>query len=80
MKDEVSRQGLEHRIIINVGSVGQPRDGDRRASYAILEDGGPQGRRVRFRRIEYDVKRTRDRFKQHPELPEYLARRLEEGK
>jgi predicted phosphodiesterase len=68
-------EGLQNRVIVNVGSVGQPRDGDRRASYAILEDGA-----IRFQRIEYDVKRTVERFKQHPELPEYLARRLEEGK
>jgi predicted phosphodiesterase len=71
----LSLDGLDHRVIINVGSVGQPRDGDRRASYAVIED-----RVVRFRRVEYDVKRTIERFRQHPELPEYLARRLEEGK
>ena len=69
------RNGLTHRVIINVGSVGQPRDGDRRASYVILDDG-----EVRFRRLEYDVRKTIERFRQCPELPEYLARRLEEGK
>lgn len=36
--------------VINPGSVGQPRDGDWRSSYAILEDG-----RVTFKRIEYDI-------------------------
>ena len=71
----LSRDSLPNRVIINVGSVGQPRDGDRRASYVILEDGT-----VRFKRVEYDVRRTIERFKECPELPEYLARRLEEGK
>jgi predicted phosphodiesterase len=39
---------LNHRVIINVGSVGNPRDCDRRASYVILDD-----HEVRFRRVEY---------------------------
>lgn len=39
--------------IVNPGSVGLPRDGDPRASYAILEDG-----KISFRRIEYDIDRT----------------------
>jgi putative phosphoesterase len=41
------------RLVINPGSVGQPRDGDPRASYAILED-----RRVELKRIEYPVENT----------------------
>ncbi len=36
--------------IVNPGSVGQPRDGDPRASYAVIENG-----RVELRRVEYDV-------------------------
>ena len=43
---------LGRKFFINVGSVGQPRDGDPRASYAIYE---PMTRMVRFRRLEYDV-------------------------
>jgi diadenosine tetraphosphatase ApaH/serine/threonine PP2A family protein phosphatase len=38
---------------VNVGSVGQPRDGDWRACYALLE-----GDTVLFRRVEYDVEAT----------------------
>jgi putative phosphoesterase len=41
---------IDGRQILNPGSVGQPRDGDPRASYAIIEDG-----RVEFRRVAYDV-------------------------
>ena len=39
--------------IINPGSVGQPRDGDPRASYAVIEDGS-----VQFYRVEYDIDQT----------------------
>ena len=39
--------------VINPGSVGQPRDGDPRAAYAIIEDGA-----VTFHRIEYDIDET----------------------
>lgn len=41
------------KAMINIGSVGQPRDGDWRASYAILEV-----RSVRFRRVEYGIETT----------------------
>ncbi len=66
---------LPYRTIVNVGSVGQPRDGDHRASYVVVEEG-----LIAFRRVGYDVARTVARFNDCPELPDYLARRLEEGK
>jgi len=43
-------RGLRGARVLNPGSLGQPRDGDSRASYAILEDG-----RLELRRIRYDV-------------------------
>jgi putative phosphoesterase len=42
-----------NRLVINPGSVGQPRDGDPRASYAIIDD-----RRVELKRVEYPVEDT----------------------
>ena len=39
--------------IINPGSVGQPRDGDPRAAYAVIEDG-----KVEFHRVTYNIDRT----------------------
>jgi putative phosphoesterase len=39
--------------VVNPGSVGQPRDGDPRAAYAVIEDG-----RVELKRVEYDVERS----------------------
>jgi putative phosphoesterase len=44
---------LGRRTVVNPGSVGQPRDGDPRASYAVIEDG-----HVVLKRIAYDVERT----------------------
>jgi putative phosphoesterase len=41
------------KLVINPGSVGQPRDGDPRASYAIIEN-----QRVELKRIEYPVEET----------------------
>lgn len=41
------------RVLVNPGSVGQPRDGDPRASYAVIDDG-----RVTLKRAAYDIERT----------------------
>jgi putative phosphoesterase len=41
------------KLVINPGSVGQPRDGDPRAAYAIIDDN-----RVELKRVEYPVERT----------------------
>lgn len=41
---------LDGQLILNPGSVGQPRDGDARASYVMIENG-----RVSFRRAEFDI-------------------------
>jgi diadenosine tetraphosphatase ApaH/serine/threonine PP2A family protein phosphatase len=55
------------KTLCNVGSVGQPRDGDWRACYVLFD-----GKTIRFRRIEYDVKATIKKIKQHPELRPFL--------
>ncbi len=43
----------DEKAMINVGSVGQPRDGDSRACYVTLDDS-----RVTFRRVDYDLGKT----------------------
>lgn len=43
----------EHKALCNVGSVGQPRDGDPRACYVLLD-----GNSIRFRRVSYDIEQT----------------------
>jgi predicted phosphodiesterase len=67
---------LGRKCFINTGSVGQPRDGDPRASYLIYE---PSARRVDLRRVEYDIATTQRKIIEAG-LPERLARRLEQGK
>jgi predicted phosphodiesterase len=65
----------EARWILNPGSVGQPRDGDPRAAYLVLDlDAGT----ARFRRVTYDVERTQSEMRD-VRLPELLAARLELG-
>lgn len=49
---------IDGRRLINPGSVGQPRDGDPRAAYVVIEDG-----EVSFRRQEYDVELAIDRLR-----------------
>lgn len=62
------------KALLNSGSVGQPRDGDPRACYAILED-----ERVTWRRVAYDVRAVQQKIRTVG-LPEVLARRLELGR
>ncbi len=63
------------KYFINVGSVGQPRDGDPRACYAIYDS---DSRMVTFRRVEYDVASAQQAVLAAG-LPEYLAERLGSG-
>jgi diadenosine tetraphosphatase ApaH/serine/threonine PP2A family protein phosphatase len=66
---------LTGRCLVNPGSVGQPRDGDARAAYALLEtDGGT----IAFRREPYDVAETQRRIRARA-LPAFLADRLAVG-
>jgi predicted phosphodiesterase len=61
--------------LINPGSVGQPRDGDPRAAYAVYE---PEARVVTLRRAEYDVAGAQQKILKAG-LPELLATRLGAG-
>ena len=64
------------KLFVNPGSVGQPRDGDSRASFAIWdEDRG----RMEFYRVEYDVKATQNKMRA-ADLPVYLIDRLAHGR
>ncbi|MBL8862660.1 MAG: metallophosphoesterase family protein [Planctomycetes bacterium] len=63
------------RFFVNVGSVGQPRDGDNRACYAVVEQES-----VTWHRVAYDYRATMERIRDTRVLPEVLARRLEIGK
>jgi diadenosine tetraphosphatase ApaH/serine/threonine PP2A family protein phosphatase len=68
--DVVLKLEQERRYMINVGSVGQPRDGDKRLCYALFD-----GETLRYRRLDYDVEATAQRI-QRAGLPDSLAARL----
>lgn len=79
---EVSPDGPLHwpaeadAVLLNPGSVGQPRDGDSRASYMVID---PDQRSIGLRRLTYDVERA-VRAIVDAALPERLAQRLREGR
>ena len=66
----------EIRYLINPGSVGQPRDGDWRAAFAIFDT---EARVVSFRRVPYDLKTAQDKINA-ANLPPRLASRLAAGR
>ena len=68
------RRGAQY--LLNPGSVGQPRDGDWRAAFALFDE----GRQVfTWHRVPYDVAEAQRRIR-HAGLPEFLAARLAMGK
>lgn len=64
------------KYFINVGSVGQPRDGDWRACYAIYD---LDQKLINFRRVDYDIAETQRKI-HAAGLPEMLAERIAEGR
>ena len=64
-----------NRAIVNVGSVGQPRDGDTRLSYVVFD-----GANVTFVRLDYDHELAALDIRSVPELPDFLADRLAVGR
>jgi diadenosine tetraphosphatase ApaH/serine/threonine PP2A family protein phosphatase len=65
----------DRKRIINIGSVGQPRDGDNRACFATLGDGA-----VRFTRVPYDYRRTMEKIRQLGDEYQMLGYRLGLGR
>lgn len=63
------------RLIINPGSVGQPRDSDPRASYGLLDS---ETLSWEYRRVAYDVEAVQERMRAR-QLPERLVNRLSFG-
>lgn len=69
----------EEKSIVNPGSVGQPRDLDERASYAILDTDTPE-HRVDFFRLPYDIDAVADKIYAIQALDDWLGDRLAEGR
>ena len=66
----------ELRYLVNIGSIGQPRDGDPRASFAVYDD---EKMTVEIKRVEYDVQKAVEKILRAG-LPPKLAYRLAEGR
>jgi diadenosine tetraphosphatase ApaH/serine/threonine PP2A family protein phosphatase len=67
--------GTDARLLLNPGSVGQPRDGDPRAAWLLLDFASG---RAEFRRVSYPVERTQEEIRGRG-LPDALAERLARG-
>ncbi len=65
----------KEKAIINVGSVGQPRDQDVRASYVIVKDD-----KVEFVRVTYNIEETVVKIIANPELDDFEGERLRDGR
>jgi len=65
----------ERRWLLNPGSVGQPRDGDPRAAWLLVD---PGARRATFRRVPYPIADTQAEIRAR-DLPDALAERLAHG-
>ena len=63
------------KTLCNVGSVGQPRDGDWRACYIMLD-----GDTIRYRRVENDIDSTIQKIYNVPDLENFLGDRLRDGR
>lgn len=62
------------KVLVNVGSVGQPRDRDPRLSYLLFD-----GERITFVRLDYDIRAAQEDILAVPQLPVELAERLASG-
>ena len=70
-----SKVTLDGRRLLNPGSVGQPRDGDPRAAWMLLD---LEERFAEFRRVPYSIERTQAEMRERG-LPQVLAARLQRG-
>jgi putative phosphoesterase len=71
-----AKREYDEGVVVNPGSVGQPRDNDPHAAYALLDT---ETHEVELRRVEYPVSQVQDEIRRVG-LPESLAERLAEGR
>ena len=76
LPDQTLKLNATSRYIINVGSVGQPRDRDKRACWMLLDT---ELQTISMKRLDYDFKPTQEKI-HSAGLPEFLATRLAEGR
>jgi len=75
LPDSPVSTAIEGRLIINPGSVGQPRDGNPYAAYAIYDS---EEQLIRLYRVPYDIRSTQEKMQAHG-LPVRLSARLSLG-
>lgn len=73
--EDVYKISDSYKALVNVGSVGQPRDRDNRASYVTVDE-----QYVHFHRVAYNVDAVVEKIRAVPDLDEYLGSRLREGR
>jgi len=73
-KDKIELK-KDKRYIVNIGSVGQPRDNDPRACYVMIET---DNNTVNYQRVEYDIQKTQGKMRK-AKLPDFLIERLTTG-
>lgn len=76
LKDKIISIKDTSKYIINAGSVGQPRDGNPDASFAIYDSANAT---VEFMRVPYDILSCQEKMKREG-LPDYLINRLTYGR
>ena len=67
----------DSKCMLNVGSVGQPRDGNPKSCFVVLDD---EEKTVQYHRIEYDWEKTRQKIYDVPDLENMLGDRLLTGR
>ena len=80
MKDYPEWQLLavrDEKVLVNVGSVGQPRDDDNRSCYVILD---MDNKTVNYRRVVYDIDVTAKKIYAVPDLSDALGDRIKHGR
>lgn len=65
----------DQKFMVNVGSVGQPRDGDNRSCYVVQEDD-----RITFHRVEYDFDIPANKIYAISDLDNFLGDRIKQGR
>ncbi|MFA4842541.1 MAG: metallophosphoesterase family protein, partial [Candidatus Omnitrophota bacterium] len=75
-KDYIMEINSDKKYIVNVGSVGQPRDRDTRASYCIYDT---DEKKVYLNRIDYDIEAVQKKI-ERAHLPRFLSERLSLGR
>jgi len=73
---DVVRLPERGKVVLNPGSVGQPRDGDPRAAYAVYDT---ESGEVFFQRVDYDIQATQ-KLMEEAGLPRWLSERLSAGR